>query len=151
MRPPSLRVACDTIRSVILERKGSPKDVVLAVHRLNQVLAKARTFAELEDLVTTVLVTPQKGAEGRGGKENAGIDADSLTFLQILVDVVVSGKPEAYPILCLLNTLSLVKESSDSLARLQVPLILKAVTKGSVEEASAQMANKIIRTMEKQK
>ena len=108
----SLQVACETLRDVILERKG-PKDVVLAVHRLNQTLLKARTFAEAEDLVTGTLLSGWKGgkAEGRG---------QGPAFLQVLVDIVVTGKPEAYPVLCLLHTFSLFKDSSDCLCRLQV-------------------------------
>ena len=58
----SLQVACETLRDVILERKG-PKDVVLAVHRLNQTLLKARTFAEAEDLVTGTLLSGWKGGK----------------------------------------------------------------------------------------
>ena len=138
----SLQVACKTLRDVILERKG-PKDVVLAVHRLNQTLLKARTFAEAEDLVTGTLLSGWKGgkAEGRG---------QGPAFLQVLVDIVVTGKPKAYPVLCLLHTFSLFKDSSDCLCRLQVPIILKAVMKGRVERVTAEMANKVVRAIEKQ-
>ena len=142
----SLVVSCATLREVVLDRKGSSKDVVLAVHRLNQVLAKARTFTECETLVTTALVKE----EANTNSEDRALDTKSADFLQILIDVVVSGKPEAYPILCLLSTIALFSASSYWLSRLQVPLILRAVTKGSLEQPSADMATKILNTMEKQ-
>ena len=138
----SLAVACGTLRDVVVERRACPKDVVLGVHRLNQALAKARTFAEAEDLVTSTLLR-EEGASG-----TRALDANSSVFLQILVDVVVTGKPEAYPILCLLDTLSHFDRPRFWLARAQVPAILKAVSKGRVEEETAELATTIVRTME---
>ena len=133
----SLFLACETLREVVLQRSGSVKDVVLAVHRLNQTLAKAPTFAECEKLATSCLLRGEPGA-----------DDESKAFLGALVDIVVSGRPESYPILCLLNTLALFRGARAWLRLFQVPVILKAVSKGSVEQATKEMANRVLGSLE---
>lgn len=145
-RQPSLLVAAETLRNVILESKGSTKDVILAVHRLNQVFSKASTFAQAERVMLCLLVA-KEGSDTAGKAEEGKA---STALLEILVDVVVKGRPETYPVLCLLYTFSLFEVSCAQLRKLHVHFILQAMLKGQIEDVVGELAKKILNTMDKQ-
>jgi len=137
----SLVVAVETLRDVILERKASSKDTVLAVHRMNQVLAKASSYAQAEQVLASCLGPSAGASKGKKGHVSP--------LIEVLVQLVVTGKPETYPVLCLLHTFALFEGPSGQLKRLQIPLILQAMLKGKLEDVTADMAKRILHAMEK--